>query len=131
MLSYVLQSAGYRVGLYTSPHMHHLGERIAVNNSPLDPDKLDALVESHKSTLKTQQEKEGGALTHFEVMTALAFRWVTFFCTLHLYLCSRPTRGGCRRTLHICLLPLHTLPNGYIVHSKRLGVHVCCLQALC
>ncbi len=72
----MLQAAGYRVGLYTSPHLHHLGERIAINGAPLTPHQLDELVHAHSGALAEQQRQENGALTHFEVMTALAYRSV-------------------------------------------------------
>ena len=31
----VLQQAGYKVGLYTSPHLHDYAERIQVNREPI------------------------------------------------------------------------------------------------
>jgi folylpolyglutamate synthase/dihydropteroate synthase len=73
----VLQSAGNHVGLYTSPHLHHLGERIQINGAPLPLSALHALVELHKDAILAAQQVEQGRLSHFEVTTALAFRYGT------------------------------------------------------
>src|SRR5690349_18999921 len=40
MVDSILQSAGYKVGLFTSPHLVHLGERVQVNRSPLLEQKI-------------------------------------------------------------------------------------------
>ena len=36
-LAAILQAAGYKVGLYTSPHLVDFRERIRVNGTPVDP----------------------------------------------------------------------------------------------
>ncbi|HOT13052.1 MAG TPA: bifunctional folylpolyglutamate synthase/dihydrofolate synthase, partial [Polyangiaceae bacterium] len=38
--SLALQQAGYRVGLFTSPHLHRFAERIRIDQIPLDDDRL-------------------------------------------------------------------------------------------
>ena len=40
LLAAVLQAAGYKVGLYTSPHLREFTERIKVNGQELAPDYL-------------------------------------------------------------------------------------------
>jgi hypothetical protein len=80
MITEALRAAGYRVGAYTSPHMHHVCERISV--APVGPvsgriwcpSEFERLVEAHQREVSEAQEQEGGALSHFEVITALAFR---------------------------------------------------------
>ena len=42
MVERALRAAGYRTGLFTSPHLDRLEERMAVNGEPVDPDRLDA-----------------------------------------------------------------------------------------
>src|ERR1700679_4088904 len=42
MLASVLQSAGYRVGLFTSPHLSEVSERIQVNGKPISRGELTA-----------------------------------------------------------------------------------------
>ncbi len=63
-----LRSAGYRVGLYTSPHLIDYNERIQLDGQPIPHQALVALVEEIKPHL------DGGTqLTTFEITTALAF----------------------------------------------------------
>jgi len=64
-----LQEAGYRVGLYTSPHMQEFTERIRVDGEPISPQALAALVEEIKPHVAAVPR-----LTTFEIITALAFR---------------------------------------------------------
>jgi dihydrofolate synthase/folylpolyglutamate synthase len=67
MLAAVLQSAGYKVGLYTSPHLREFTERIRVNGQPLAPDYLVAWVEQHRDLFAEIEP------SFFEMCVALAF----------------------------------------------------------
>src|SRR5262245_40760765 len=40
MLASILQTAGYRTGLYTSPHLVHVEERIQINGDPIPAEDL-------------------------------------------------------------------------------------------
>jgi len=68
MCSAALQAAGYRVGLYTSPHLHDYAERIQVNGQPIPHADLVSLVDEIKPVIATIPR-----LTTFEITTALAF----------------------------------------------------------
>jgi len=63
-----LQAAGYRVGLYTSPHLQDYAERIQIDNKPITHSELVELVDEIKDYLD-----KGTKLTTFEITTALAF----------------------------------------------------------
>lgn len=63
-----LGAAGYKVGLYTSPHLEDYVERIRVNGEPISHEQLIELVDEIKPYV-AQIEK----LTTFEITTALAF----------------------------------------------------------
>jgi dihydrofolate synthase / folylpolyglutamate synthase len=63
-----LQAAGYRVGLYTSPHLTDYAERMQINGQPIPHQDLVAIVEDTKSKIESIPE-----LTTFEITTALAF----------------------------------------------------------
>ena len=69
MIASILQAAGYRVGLYTSPHLRRLTERIRVDKMEIAEEDLangvDA-IEPHVARIPD--------LTTFEILTALAFR---------------------------------------------------------
>lgn len=70
MLASVLKAAGYRTGLYISPHLHSFRERIQVNNDYIPEADFSALTEQIRPI--AQQDSE---LTTFEVATALAFAY--------------------------------------------------------
>lgn len=65
----VLQTAGYKVGLYTSPHLHDYAERIQVNRVPISHDDLISNVDYIRNILNEVPE-----ITTFEITTAIAFR---------------------------------------------------------
>lgn len=66
MLEAVLRAAGYRTGLYTSPHLHTFRERVQVGGTLVSRDELLALVRQ----LVPHVEAVPG-LTTFEIVTAL------------------------------------------------------------
>ncbi len=63
-----LQAAGYKVGLYTSPHLLDYTERIQINGAPISHEQLVELVEEIKPAVSRVP-----FLTTFEITTALAF----------------------------------------------------------
>lgn len=68
-LSGILQAHGLKTGLYTSPHLVNLRERIRVNDLPIDESSLDRLL----LTVKDAAERVGVEPTFFEVLTLVAF----------------------------------------------------------
>lgn len=69
ILASILQSAGYRTGLYTSPHIRLFNERIRINGECIPNEDIARLA----SKLMPEIEKEH--TTFFEVTTAMAFAW--------------------------------------------------------
>ncbi len=67
MLAAVLQEAGYRVGLYTSPHLVDFGERIRVNGEMVKHEFVVSFVNKHMEMLEELQP------SFFEATMALAF----------------------------------------------------------
>jgi dihydrofolate synthase/folylpolyglutamate synthase len=67
MLASVLQTAGYKVGLYTSPHLKDFSERIRINGNPITEKRVVDFVAQHKSLF------EKGAFSFFELTVAMAF----------------------------------------------------------
>ncbi len=63
-----LQAAGYKVGLYTSPHLLDYVERIQINREPISHEQLVELVDEIKPDVAKIEK-----LTTFEITTALAF----------------------------------------------------------
>ncbi|CAM6103318.1 unnamed protein product [Calypogeia fissa] len=74
-LSQILRAAGFRVGSYTSPHIRSLRERIICGTTgrPISTKAFNQLFDDVQATVHESVIAEAGALTHFEVLTALAF----------------------------------------------------------
>lgn len=70
MLESILCAAGYRVGLYTSPHLLRYNERVRVDGRPIDDASLCA------AFARVEAAREGVSLTYFEFGTLAA--WVIF-----------------------------------------------------
>ena len=72
-LAAILQAQGYRVGLYTSPHLVDFRERIRVNGKMISKKRVVEFVEDLKASL-LEGRLEGG-YSFFELATALAFKY--------------------------------------------------------
>jgi len=68
MIANVLQTAGYKVGLYTSPHLIDFTERIQVNHEAVSHQRLAEIVDELKPEVEKIEK-----LTTFELTTAAAF----------------------------------------------------------
>lgn len=69
LTSALLRESGLRVGTFTSPDLHAVNERIAVNGEPIDDEAFIALM----GRLADAEEASGVALTRFELLTVGAF----------------------------------------------------------
>ena len=68
-LASVLQAAGYKVGLFTSPHLVDFRERIRVNGEPISQSYVIKFVEEERSFFEPLHP------SFFELTTAMAFRY--------------------------------------------------------
>ncbi len=74
MVATVLAAAGYRTGLYTSPHLIDFTERIRVNSEPITPEQAARLTERIRAAAADLPAGEAGLpVTFFEFTTAMAF----------------------------------------------------------
>jgi len=73
MLARMLEANGYRVGLYTSPHVVHLHERIMVNSKMISDSEMCGLLNRVYAPVEKMSKTD--PLTFFEIMTALAFMY--------------------------------------------------------
>ncbi|WP_147679025.1 bifunctional folylpolyglutamate synthase/dihydrofolate synthase [Algibacter pacificus] len=69
MLASVLQEAGYKVGLYTSPHLKDFRERIKINGEEISESFVKHFIEANKVFFKTNQ------LSFFEMTVGMAFEY--------------------------------------------------------
>ena len=69
-LTSVLEAAGVATGLYTSPHLEDVEERVRLGGRAI---ASDALAEALARVLAASRDELGGLPTYFEAMTAAAF----------------------------------------------------------
>jgi dihydrofolate synthase/folylpolyglutamate synthase len=67
MLASIFQEAGYKTGLYTSPHLRDFRERIRINGAMIPEDRVTAFIEAHRSQFETM------GLSFFEMTVGMAF----------------------------------------------------------
>ncbi len=69
MLATILQEAGYKTGLYTSPHLRDFRERIRINGEMIAEMEVIQFVEAHQQYIEKLEP------SFFEVTVALAFEY--------------------------------------------------------
>jgi dihydrofolate synthase/folylpolyglutamate synthase len=67
MIAAVLQEAGFKTGLYTSPHLKDFRERIRINGQMISEEAVVVFVEQHKNAFEQME------LSFFEMTVGLAF----------------------------------------------------------
>ena len=74
MTANILKQAGYRVGVYISPHLYCFTERMSINGKNIPPERLAELTAKVKPVLdRLPIETDLDKATEFEVTTLLAF----------------------------------------------------------
>lgn len=68
MLASILQESGYKVGLYTSPHLKDFRERIKINGKEIKEDAVVDFIAANKSFFESRQ------LSFFEMTVGMAFQ---------------------------------------------------------
>ena len=71
MIAAMLQACGYKVGLYTSPHLMDVRERIQVNGEMIAPADFARLVRVAEPIIERMKPRP----TYFDVLTAIAFKY--------------------------------------------------------
>ena len=69
MLASILQSAGYKTGLYTSPHLKDFRERIRIDGKMVEEEFVIAFTEKIKPLIDALEP------SFFEITVAMAFKW--------------------------------------------------------
>lgn len=68
LVSSVLTAAGYKTGVYTSPHLVRYGERMVIDREEISEEALFALAEKVKPAVERMEDKP----TEFELLTGMA-----------------------------------------------------------
>ena len=74
MLACTLQEAGYRTGLYVSPHLEKFNERISINGVDISDQNLEEAVAKVRPLVDAMAKKKEQC-TYFEATTAVAFEY--------------------------------------------------------
>jgi dihydrofolate synthase/folylpolyglutamate synthase len=123
MLAAVLQRAGYRVGLFTSPHLVSVTERIQIDNVPVADADLARLLTDIRAAAAApapdDAESLDGKLTFFEIATALGFlqfrRQQVDWALLEVGL------GGRFDSTNVCDPRLAVITSISLDHTEQLG----------
>ncbi|NLB18803.1 MAG: bifunctional folylpolyglutamate synthase/dihydrofolate synthase [Syntrophomonadaceae bacterium] len=75
MVSQILVAAGFRVGSFTSPHLHSYSERFQIDQQMISESELWELIGKIAPEAVKALEFGHGSLTEFEILTALAFSY--------------------------------------------------------
>lgn len=117
----LLASAGYRVGLYTSPHLSSVRERFRINDEFISREKFAELATRIKAVLGAEK------ITYFEFTTALALLW---FAESGLDLVILETGMGGRLDATNVVVPLvSVITNVTMDHEAYLGTAVAAVAA--
>ncbi len=72
MLECTLESCGYTTGIFTSPHLIDVRERVRIAGTPIREELFDRALEQCRDAANAIEEEHGKA-TYFELITALSF----------------------------------------------------------
>ncbi|WP_319408649.1 folylpolyglutamate synthase/dihydrofolate synthase family protein [uncultured Desulfosarcina sp.] len=113
-LATILQIAGYRVGLYTSPHLVRFNERICIDGTPISDDAVVASWEAVKAVHHGDREP-----TFFEFSTAMAFYE---FARRHVdYAVIETGMGGRMDATNVITPTVSIITNISLEHKNYLG----------
>lgn len=74
-IAHTLHSAGFKTGLYTSPHLETIHERIRINGEYISTEDLISLTERISPLVDQLEFKMGVRFYSFEILTAIAFMY--------------------------------------------------------
>lgn len=113
MLASILQSAGYRVGLYTSPHLTDFRERIRIDGKMIPKKMVTVFVDQHKEILESLHP------SFFEMTVSMAF---DYFSSEEVdYAVVETGMGGRLDSTNIIQPMVSVITNIGFDHSQFLG----------
>jgi dihydrofolate synthase/folylpolyglutamate synthase len=119
MLAAILQEAGYRVGTFTSPHLHSYTERFRINGINIPEDSLAAIISELRPHLDAMVAGGFEHPTEFEVATAVAF---LYFSREKIdYLILEVGLGGAIDSTNVVAPLVSVITNVAMDHMDYLG----------
>jgi dihydrofolate synthase/folylpolyglutamate synthase len=119
MLASILLQAGYRVGVFTSPHLHSFTERYRINGMEITPGKMAELVGELRPYMETMVAQGFEHPTQFEAATALAFLY--FYREEVDILVLEVGLGGAIDSTNVVLPLVSVITNIGMDHMNYLG----------
>ena len=120
LISSILQSAGFKVGLYTSPHLVDFTERMKINYRSINQKKVATLLERIKPLVeKVAHTPYYTHPTFFEVITAMAF--IYFFEEKVDFLVLEVGLGGRLDATNVCEPLISVITHLDYDHMDKLG----------
>jgi len=115
MLESILRTAGYKTGLYTSPHLVYIGERIKCNGKSITEHELAAYIERLRPLFQKYK------CTFFEAITIIAF---VYFADQKIDMAVIEVGLGGRLDATNVISPvISIITNIEIDHTKQLGAN--------
>jgi len=119
MVASVLTKSGYRVGLYTSPHLIDFSERIRICGLPISEEAIIRLTETIRAKMEIRSPRLAKKITFFEFTSALAF---LYFAENEVEFAVVEVGMGGRFDATNCLKPLVTaITQIDFDHERYLG----------
>jgi dihydrofolate synthase/folylpolyglutamate synthase len=123
MVGSILTTSGFRTGVYTSPHLEKINQRMAVDGQVIsDTQLLAVLAEMGPAIEAMDQEaarKNGNELTFFEITTAAA---MLFFAQQSVdYAVLEVGLGGRLDSTNVCEPAVCVITNISLDHTRQLG----------
>ena len=124
MIAAVLSAAGYRTGVFSSPHLERVEERIALDGRPVSSQEFVELLEQVKKavTAMDSQASDGGAesgATYFEITTAMALLHFAQQCVDAAVL--EVGLGGRLDSTNVCTPCVSVITSISLDHTQQLG----------
>ncbi len=125
MIAAMLTAAGYRTGVFSSPHLEQIEERFAVDGEPCTSDEFVALIDRLRSIVAAMDEeaaREGdttGGPTYFDITTAMAL--VHFVERQVDAAVLEVGLGGRLDSTNVCLPAVSVITSISFDHTKQLG----------
>ncbi len=123
MLAAMLTAAGYRTGVFSSPHLERIEQRFCIDGVPVNVDQFANLVDVVRPVVeefdrRTAETGEGG-LTFFDITTAMAL--VYFAQQQCAAVVLEVGLGGRLDSTNICLPAVGVITSISLDHTKQLG----------
>ena len=123
MLASVLSAAGYRTGLFTSPHITHLEERFTIDGRQPPPEELVEMVNQLAGVVQAMDELPGAmSPTYFEIVTALG--WLYFTRQQAQIVVLEVGLGGRLDSTNVCRPNVCVITSISRDHTRQLGHRV-------